>query len=141
MMGMKMPPARAVVDGIAGAIRVSAIDSPYASPRVLLQLNSLNSSLFFSSSPWSGFLQSFPGLTLPYCVHLCFVKSSIFQSRYLEPKSQGLAGRPAAELHKDVGHPFAQARLLEALQGFPAVCDSTSVMRHTLLGAYADILS
>ena len=33
-MGMKMPPARAVVDGIAGAINASAIDSPYASPKV-----------------------------------------------------------------------------------------------------------
>lgn len=29
MMGMKMPPARAVVDGIAGAIRASATDRPY----------------------------------------------------------------------------------------------------------------
>ena len=35
-MGMKMPPARAVVEGMAGAIRVSAALSPYASPRVLL---------------------------------------------------------------------------------------------------------
>lgn len=29
MMGMKMPPARAVVDGIAGAISASATDRPY----------------------------------------------------------------------------------------------------------------
>lgn len=28
MMGMKMPPARAVVDGIAGAMSASATDSP-----------------------------------------------------------------------------------------------------------------
>ena len=34
MMGMKMPPARAVVLGMAGAISASATDSPYASPRV-----------------------------------------------------------------------------------------------------------
>ncbi len=33
-MGMKMPPARAVVLGMAGAISASATDSPYASPRV-----------------------------------------------------------------------------------------------------------
>lgn len=34
MMGMKMPPARAVVDGMAGAMTASAADSPYASPNV-----------------------------------------------------------------------------------------------------------
>mgnify|MGYP007114768744 CR=1 FL=1 len=35
MMGMKMPPALAVVDGMAGAISASATDNPYARPRVL----------------------------------------------------------------------------------------------------------
>lgn len=35
MMGMKMPPARAVVLGIAGATSASATLSPYARPRVL----------------------------------------------------------------------------------------------------------
>ena len=35
MMGMKMPPARAVVLGIAGASSASATASPYASPSVL----------------------------------------------------------------------------------------------------------
>ena len=35
MMGMKMPPARAVVEGMAGASRASAAASPYASPKVL----------------------------------------------------------------------------------------------------------
>lgn len=34
MIGMKIPPARAVVEGMAGAITVSAADSPYASPSV-----------------------------------------------------------------------------------------------------------
>ena len=36
MMGMKMPPALAVVEGMAGAIKPSAKARPYASPRVLL---------------------------------------------------------------------------------------------------------
>ena len=36
MMGMKIPPARAVVDGIAGAIKASAALRPYESPSVLL---------------------------------------------------------------------------------------------------------
>ena len=36
MIGMKMPPALAVVDGMAGAIAASANPSPYANPRVLL---------------------------------------------------------------------------------------------------------
>lgn len=36
MMGIKIPPARAVVEGIAGAMSASAMLSPYASPRVLL---------------------------------------------------------------------------------------------------------
>lgn len=35
MMGMKMPPALAVVEGMAGAIRASANPRPYASPNVL----------------------------------------------------------------------------------------------------------
>ena len=35
MIGMKMPPARAVVLGIAGASSASATDSPYARPSVL----------------------------------------------------------------------------------------------------------
>lgn len=34
IIGMKIPPALAVVDGMAGAIRASAIDRPYARPRV-----------------------------------------------------------------------------------------------------------
>ncbi len=36
MMGMKMPPALAVVEGMAGAIAASANASPYAKPSVLL---------------------------------------------------------------------------------------------------------
>ena len=36
MMGMKMPPALAVVEGMAGAIRPSAKARPYANPSVLL---------------------------------------------------------------------------------------------------------
>ncbi len=35
MMGMKMPPARAVVEGMAGASSASAMLSPYARPSVL----------------------------------------------------------------------------------------------------------
>ena len=35
-MGMKMPPALAVVEGIAGAMRHSANANPYARPKVLL---------------------------------------------------------------------------------------------------------
>lgn len=35
MMGMKMPPALAVVEGMAGASSVSAALKPYARPRVL----------------------------------------------------------------------------------------------------------
>jgi hypothetical protein len=42
IIGMKMPPALAVVDGIAGAINASANESPYASPRVLLPKNFTN---------------------------------------------------------------------------------------------------
>lgn len=36
MMGMKMPPALAVVEGMAGARNISAVDRPYARPRELL---------------------------------------------------------------------------------------------------------
>lgn len=36
MIGMKMPPALAVVEGMAGAIRPSAKARPYANPSVLL---------------------------------------------------------------------------------------------------------
>ena len=35
-MGMKMPPALAVVEGIAGAMMASAKPNPYARPKVLL---------------------------------------------------------------------------------------------------------
>jgi hypothetical protein len=35
MMGMKMPPARAVVEGMAGARNASAMLNPYARPSVL----------------------------------------------------------------------------------------------------------
>lgn len=35
MMGMKMPPALAVVEGMAGAMRHSANANPYARPKVL----------------------------------------------------------------------------------------------------------
>ena len=43
MMGMKMPPARAVVLGIAGATSASATLRPYARPRVLFPKARTNS--------------------------------------------------------------------------------------------------
>lgn len=44
MMGMKMPPALAVVEGMAGAMRPSAKARPYANPSVLLP-NALTNSV------------------------------------------------------------------------------------------------
>jgi hypothetical protein len=38
MIGKYTPPARAVVDGIAGAKSASEIDNPYAKPSVLLPI-------------------------------------------------------------------------------------------------------
>ena len=38
MMGMKMPPARAEVEGMAGASSVSAMFKPMARPSVLLPM-------------------------------------------------------------------------------------------------------
>jgi hypothetical protein len=43
MMGMKMPPERAEVEGIAGEMSTSAIPSPYASPSVDLPNTLTNS--------------------------------------------------------------------------------------------------
>ena len=51
MMGMKMPPALAVVEGMAGAMRASANPRPYASPRVLLPNAFTNSVATRSPSP------------------------------------------------------------------------------------------
>lgn len=51
MMGMKMPPARAVVEGMAGAMRASATDKPYARPSVLFPNNFTNSWATRSPSP------------------------------------------------------------------------------------------
>ena len=51
MMGMKMPPARAVVLGIAGASSASAIASPYARPSVLFPQAATNMLATRSPSP------------------------------------------------------------------------------------------
>ena len=51
MMGMKMPPARAVVDGMAGARTASAMDSPYARPSVLLPQAATNMLATLSPRP------------------------------------------------------------------------------------------
>ena len=50
-MGMKMPPARAVVEGIAGARNASAIDSPYARPSVLFPQAATNMLATLSPRP------------------------------------------------------------------------------------------
>ena len=50
-MGMKMPPARAVVDGIAGAKKASAMDSPYARPSVLFPQAATNMLATLSPRP------------------------------------------------------------------------------------------
>ncbi len=51
MMGMKMPPARAVVEGMAGARQASATLSPYARPSVLLPQAATNRLATRSPSP------------------------------------------------------------------------------------------
>lgn len=51
MMGMKMPPARAVVEGIAGARTASAMDRPYARPSVLFPQAATNMLATRSPSP------------------------------------------------------------------------------------------
>lgn len=48
---MKIPPALAVVEGIAGAIKTSAKDRPYASPSVLFPKNLTNSWATLSPKP------------------------------------------------------------------------------------------
>ena len=50
-MGIKMPPARAVVEGIAGARKASAIDSPYARPSVLFPQAATNMLATLSPRP------------------------------------------------------------------------------------------
>jgi hypothetical protein len=42
IIGMKIPPALAVVEGMAGAINASAKESPYANPSVLFPKNFTN---------------------------------------------------------------------------------------------------
>ena len=51
MIGMKMPPARAVVEGMAGARTASAIDSPYARPSVLFPQAATNMLATLSPRP------------------------------------------------------------------------------------------
>jgi hypothetical protein len=51
MIGIKIPPALAVVEGIAGAIKTSANDRPYASPKVLFPKNLTNSWATLSPKP------------------------------------------------------------------------------------------
>ena len=51
MIGMKMPPARAVVEGMAGAMQASATARPYASPSVLLPNARTNKVATRSPSP------------------------------------------------------------------------------------------
>ena len=51
MIGMKIPPALAVVEGMAGAIRASANANPYARPNVLLPKALTNSVATLSPSP------------------------------------------------------------------------------------------
>ena len=51
MMGIKIPPALAVVEGIAGAIRASANPNPYARPSVLLPKALTNRVATLSPSP------------------------------------------------------------------------------------------
>ena len=51
IIGLKMPPARADVEGMAGQIRVSASDSPYDRPRVDLPNHLTNMLAIRSPSP------------------------------------------------------------------------------------------
>lgn len=62
-MGMKMPPALAVVEGMAGAIAASANASPYAKPSVLLPKAFTNRVATRSPSPVFSKPCRCPGLT------------------------------------------------------------------------------
>ena len=71
MMGMKMPPALAVVEGMAGAIAASANASPYARPSVLLPKAFTNKVATRSPRPVFSKPCRRPGLTWQACCCCC----------------------------------------------------------------------
>lgn len=114
MMGMKMPPARAVVDGMAGAISVSAALSPYARPSVLFPKSFTNMVATLSPSPvfWKPCQSAATLLLLGSCISHGFE----MQTKRLAAKAFSHARSLLIELQKTLLGVHVRSNLLYRLQ-------------------------